>query len=141
VDVNVFVSAVVENSDGISSFKVFFDKINKSITTKSEMILERLMLLKDTAIKNDDQTSLDHLDWIEKAIKEENIYEPIIEIEQGEMDEEGKSTLAYVNMFTNNSNMKENKNDILKVHDSSQKKLKTVQFFKKQAAIEVTPFE
>jgi hypothetical protein len=105
------------------------------------MILERLMLLKDTAVKNDDQTSLDHLDWIEKAIKEENIYEPIIDIEQGEMDEEGKSTLAYVNLFTNNSNMKENKNDILKVHDSSQKKLKTVQFFKKQAAIEVTPFE
>jgi hypothetical protein len=78
---------------------------------------------------------------IENAINEQNIYEPIIEIEQNEIDEEGKSTLALVNLFTNNSNMKENKNDIIQVHNSSQKKLKTVLFFKKQAAIEVTPFE
>jgi hypothetical protein len=77
---------------------------------------------------------------IEKAIREEDIYEPIIDVEHQLIED--KDALNVFQLYTNNSNMKEKKNDALKVLDSSQKKLKTVQFFKKQnTIIEVTPFE
>jgi hypothetical protein len=65
----------------------------------------------------------------------------MLDLEHHEIDEASKSALSYVNIVTNSSNIKEKNNDVLKVLDSSQKKLKTVQFFKKQALVEVTPFE
>jgi hypothetical protein len=78
---------------------------------------------------------------IEKTLKEDDIYEPIIDIEHNDFNLEEGGTLGYVNLFSNTGNIKEMKDDVLKVQDSSQKKLKTLQHFRKTATFEVTPFE
>jgi hypothetical protein len=69
VDMDEFVTAILqfksspERKGKSSVFKNFFSKINKSITTKSEMILDRLKMLKKYAQTNNDAFSMEHLEW------------------------------------------------------------------------------
>jgi hypothetical protein len=61
VNIEEFVSTIIDvtSLQKKTSFKVFFDKINKAMTSKAEMILNKLNILKKTANKE----SLEHLEW------------------------------------------------------------------------------
>jgi hypothetical protein len=65
VTIEEFVSLFIDVSSAgrKSSFKDFFDKINQSFTSKSQTILEKLKILKNTAKLNKDNASLEHLEW------------------------------------------------------------------------------
>jgi hypothetical protein len=63
VSLDEFISGVLEisNSQRKSSFKMFFDKIHTSITTKSRMILEKLKIIKE-GLKGDNEL-VEHIEW------------------------------------------------------------------------------
>jgi hypothetical protein len=65
VSIDEFVSGIIEvsSSQRTSLFKDFFDRINMSITTKSQMILDKLKALKETATFAKDVVSVESIDW------------------------------------------------------------------------------
>jgi hypothetical protein len=49
--------------------------------------------------------------------------------------------LGYVNIITNNSNVKEQTRDVIKVQGSSLRKLTTLKHFRKETSVDLTGFE
>jgi hypothetical protein len=152
VSIDEFISGIIEVSSlqRSSKFKDFFDRINMSITSKSQMILDKLKTLKETVTLANDKTSIEHIEWITKTIIEEDIYEPIIELDDIHNE---KNAIDVVQVYSNKSNMTEKKNDVMKVQDNILKKITTsamsfkhlstttINFFRQNSKIEVSPFE
>ena len=60
---------VLNNKDK-SEFKEFFEKIDNTITTKSDMILEKLKSFKEVFIKLGDKKNEEEIDWLNLLTKD-----------------------------------------------------------------------
>ncbi len=67
-------SASLNDSGELKEFKIYLQQINKHLISKSQLMMSRLKKIKKKAWANDDQETLDDLEWVIDALTEKDIY-------------------------------------------------------------------
>ena len=101
ISTNDFIECIVKSGDDPESS--LFNRINRSLQTPSEIIIEKLQTIRNHAVLENESEVQDEIDWIVKKIINTNIYETDYDevVKRNSEFASNSSSMGYIFNFIN----------------------------------------